>query len=390
MSLLDAPDITVGPPLNNHLNAHNSTIQSRTRLIDICTNSGYMTNSFRLHKYDIPSRAPRTFMSMLLLLLAGDIARNPGPPVAPMYPCGVCQLAVNWSHKAIACDACDVWVHKSCASLDSAAYESVENVSDAPWKCYCCNSINVLLFTYHAFNLDVSNNYSILAGIPGNDSVYMSSIASPTEQFTPKTHSSPTVLLTDAELSEPSQSDILTPDALLPSSIRHSRGSRLSSSMPNQVPGNLRIGVVDINGMRGKRAELAELVNSTRADIFVITETKIDNTMNPSEFLPRHFNGSIHRNRNAHGGGVMLAMKKGIIAEEVELKASKSGEITCAKIHLAKANPLYVCAYYRPPSDATESLDNLESALEELHTITARNPKSGIIMAGDFNTRDID
>ena len=136
--------------------------------------------------------------------------------------------------------------------------------------------------------------------------------------------------------------------------------------MPNQVPGNLRIGVVNINGMRGKRAELEELVNSTQADILVITETKIDNTMNPSEFLPRHFDGSIYRNRNAHGGGVMLAMKKGIIAEEVELKASKSGEITCAKIHLAKANPLYVCAYYRPPSDATESLDNLESALEEI------------------------
>ena len=150
---------------------------------------------------------------------------------------------------------------------------------------------------------------------------------------------------------------------------------------PNQVPGNLRIGVVNINGMRGKRAELAELVNSTQADILVITETKIDNTMNPSEFLPRLSDGSIQRNINAHGDGVMLAMKKGIIAEEVEFKASKSGEITCAKIQLAKANPLYVCAYYRPPSNATESLDILESALEELHTIIARNPKPGIIVA---------
>ena len=202
MSLLDAPDITVGPPLNNPLNVRNPTIQSKTRLIDICTNSGYMTNSFRLHKYDILSCAASTFMSMLLLLLAGDIAKNPGHPVAPMYPCGVCQLAVNWSHKAIACDACDVWVHKSCASLDSAAYESLENVSDAPWN--CCNSVNVLSFTYHAFNLDVSNNYSILVGIPGDDTVYMSSIASHTEQFTPKTHSSPSVLFTYAELSEPS------------------------------------------------------------------------------------------------------------------------------------------------------------------------------------------
>ena len=138
--------------------------------------------------------------------------------------------------------------------------------------------------------------------------------------------------------------DVPTPDASLPASIRHSRGSRLSSSMPNQIPGSLCIGVVNINGMRGKRAELAELVNSTQADILVITETKIDNTMNPSEFLPRHFDCSIHRNRNAHGGGVMLAMKKGIIAEVIELKPSKSGEITCAKIHTGKSEPpVHLC-----------------------------------------------
>ena len=131
-----------------------------------------------------------------------------------------------------------------------------------PWKCCCCNSINCHLPTTHLFYRCKQQLLYAGRNTWWRFWVYVFH-NTPTKQFTPKTHSSPTVLLTDAELSELSQSDVLTPDASLPLSIRHSRGSRLSSSMSNQVPGNLRIGVVNINIMRRKIVELAELVNST-------------------------------------------------------------------------------------------------------------------------------
>ena len=122
----------------------------------------------------------------------------------------------------------------------------------------------------------------------------------------------------------------------------------------------------------------------------VITETKLDNTKSPSEFLPKNYEVPAHRNHSSHGGGVLIATKRGIVADEVPLKASENGEIVCTKIAIAKAIPLYICAFYRPPSDPTDSLSNLQSALEELAELTKNSPKSSVIVAGDFNARDID
>ena len=74
----------------------------------------------------------------------------------------------------------------------------------------------------------------------------------------------------------------------------------------------------------------------------------------------------------------------------VSLEASTSGEIACVRIAIAKSSPLYIVAYYRPPSDDTESIDSLQRAMEELADITKNSPQSTIIVAGDFNARDID
>ena len=116
----------------------------------MCTNTCYATNMYRLHKADMGNKHPSSFASMILLLLSGDIASNPGPANS-MFPCGVCQLAVTWSQKAVACDACSVWLHISCASIGSTSYDQQENMS---WKCYCCRSQNISSFVLNAYNLN--------------------------------------------------------------------------------------------------------------------------------------------------------------------------------------------------------------------------------------------
>ena len=110
----------------------------------------------------------------------------------------------------------------------------------------------------------------------------------------------------------------------------------------------------------------------------------------PSEFFPKNYAVDIHKPRDENGGGVLIAIKKGIVADEVTLKASSTGEIVCARIKLAKSDPLYVLAFYRPPDDTVDSLKCLESVLEELSKLSQKHPKSTIILGGDFNARDID
>ena len=86
----------------------------------------------------------------------------------------------------------------------------------------------------------------------------------------------------------------------------------------------------------------------------------------------------------------MVAFRKDIVAEEVSLSAGRDGELVCAKITMAKAQPLYICAYYRPPKDTATALDSLELALQELQEKCENNPRTCIIVAGDFNAPGID
>ena len=69
---------------------------------------------------------------------------------------------------------------------------------------------------------------------------------------------------------------------------------------------------------------------------------------------------------------------------------SSSGEIVCARIAMAKTSPMYICAYYRPPNETSDSLDILQRALDEINDLTKNNHKSTIVVAGDFNAGDID
>ena len=104
---------------------------------------------------------------------------------------------------------------------------------------------------------------------------------------------------------------------------------------------------VNANSVKGKRAEIAELCNSTRPDVMVVTETKIDNTINAAEFFPRNYQVAVRRDRSAQGGGVLIATKNGIVVDEVSLEASTSGEIACVRIAIAESSPLYIVAYHQ-------------------------------------------
>ena len=211
-----------------------------------------------------PPNTPRASACLLLLLVAGDIAKNPGPATGAMFPCGVCQLQVSWTQKAVACDNCDVWHHKTCASMNSTQFDGIENTQ---WQCHCCRSVNNMSFTFQSFNLSTHSNNSdlLLHNTHGDDSVFLknSTIVSPTEEggFTPIHASSPI----NREEESRGQTESTT----------SSNGEPTNSLLTPEERNSLRIGTVNANSIKGKRAELAELVESTKVDILIISETKL-------------------------------------------------------------------------------------------------------------------
>jgi hypothetical protein len=97
----------------------------------------------------------------ILLILGGQVELNPGPKAK--YPCQICNRAVKWGQKGIACDNCDLWYHQTCMSMNSDTYLRLANTSIA-WLCKVRNTPNHNSVLYTLIMSD-DNQFSSLSGI---------------------------------------------------------------------------------------------------------------------------------------------------------------------------------------------------------------------------------
>ena len=70
-----------------------------------------------------------------LLLLAGDIEKNPGPA---RFPCTVCRKPVKRNQRGIECSKCAHWTHAKCGGVSPEEYVKVGEREDEPWLCPTC------------------------------------------------------------------------------------------------------------------------------------------------------------------------------------------------------------------------------------------------------------
>ena len=64
----------------------------------------------------------RVYITLLMLLLSGDVQLNPGPRHADIFPCGFSQKPVTWSTPGICCGNWEVWFHCPCVDIGSQEY----------------------------------------------------------------------------------------------------------------------------------------------------------------------------------------------------------------------------------------------------------------------------
>lgn len=145
-----------------------------------------------------------------------------------------CQLSVNFEHKrAICCDECSIWYHSQCIedSINKVDIELLQHLSIA-WLCAKCNTPNIDSFTYHSYELEISNRFSVIS------SLQTSSIPSIDSSFSPTAFSSP------------------KPSRYL-SSISSTCAEPTVTIAPRQ---NLRVLTMNCQSIRNKRTDFAECI----------------------------------------------------------------------------------------------------------------------------------
>ena len=280
--------------------------------------------------------------------------------------------------KAICCDTCDIWFHKTCVSMTSSVYSELNSTEN--WFCYRCHFTNCDTFHSYKFAVPTSNSFSVLANSEAEE-VFIS----PLPQH-PKAHSSPLGTTT-------------TPAAHIPSyttSTSSASGNNTSANchLPNKGE-NWTTLVININSIFGKAAAFQDMLQYVKPDAVIITETKLRPDISTAEVIPSDLGYTVDRRDRSDerlngGGGVILLIKSCYASTEVTPEdTDRTCELIWVEVEMRDHKKLLVSSFYRRPGD--RSVDHLESLHSSLSRVQSRyrSPNQPIIMGGDYNLPDI-
>ena len=286
----------------------------------------------------------------------------------------------------IACDGCDIWFQQSCADLGTSAYNQLSNISTS-WTCYRCNCINQSSRRFHSYEIETSNLFDPLSSLSDHTTNQSQSVSSLASHFSPTTFSTRTRSSYTTGHQGSQHSRLLSRATFSPAGTSC---SGLRSPCIHQAPkNNLHVIVANCNSVASKSAELANLVDYTEPDILLLTETKLDNRVSSSEFLPQGYTCASRLDRNRSGGWVMIMTRSSLQAESIMIK-DVSCETTWASVTLADNKKLVAGVFYCQPNSSTEQVEQLELAIEQVTHKLRNNNNITYILGGDFNTGDID
>ena len=276
-----------------------------------------------------------------LLILCGDISSNPGPNWK--YPCGVCLKPVKINQKGLLCDSCESWYHARCCSINDDLYNDLAN-SSCSWICCVCGSPNFSSSLLSNFEISIDNSFSLLSS-----SSSMESLSPP-----PPITSSPTIM---------------------------------EKSTTNRSKSQLKAMVINCNGLKGpsRYTEFQALIDHHNPDIILGTESKLPKDIPTYSVFPSNYS-IFRKDRDAHGGGVFLALKSDIVCVECP-KFDTNCEIIWCSVKFNNYKKLYLASFYRPPSSPPEVLDRLQESINCVFESNQRHPN--IVIGGDFNLGDI-
>ena len=117
---------------------------------------------------------------------------------------------------------------------------------------------------------------------------------------------------------------------------------------------NISLLNVNTQSISAKKLEFQYMVEDAKPDIIVACETWLKPNINSSEFMPPGYDPPFRNDRADGYGGVMIAIKTGLVAERTSIMSPC--EMVGVKIQTAQPHPLVVLKYSQeipkqPPVD---------------------------------------
>jgi len=193
----------------------------------------------------------------------------------------------------------------------------------------------------------------------------------------------PTVQVTHLRVPDPRHQSAHRPKtdcARMTSSKSTNTNDCYSNHIKNTKPSNLNLAIINCRSVCNKQAELNVFLALQNIDIFIGTESHLDNSILNSEVFPNTYN-TYRCDRNRHGGGVFILIRKTIPSSELYTTNSDI-EIVWAHIHQKSKQDVILGSFYCPPGSSISVLEELQASVSQ---IKQSFPTAKIILGGDFN-----
>lgn len=293
------------------------------------------------------------------LLIMHDTELNPGPSTIEddtSAPCGSCGELVTWDHDGVGCDRCHQWYHIDCQNMAKHIYVGLH--SNISWECLNCGLPNFcptyFRSTRSLHSLASPNQFNSISNSAQNGSLNSSSnlrspghpLAASSPKIQGKTHNKPKRRPT------------------------RTAGKKGKTRAKLTIKNNIRVLTVNCQSISPKKGEFQVLVDSTKPDVVIATETWLqegkhhDGEIGEANRFSSEF--KIYRKDRKDGyGGVFVAVSQNLISARVEVLETE-GEIVWVKVNIAGTKDLYIAGCYRPhvqdEKGHKEIIDSVEKA----------------------------
>ena len=328
-----------------------------------------------------PSKGTNLF---ILIILAGDIEMNPGP----RFQCGLCKKYCKASDRLLECEECEKRFHASCSNLSDNELLRIES-GDGAWYCTNCKAdcglcSGAVLKGHKAVQCDncdmwIHNECSFIA-----ETQYETVNNTNCTWICPKCEF---FNFSDSFFGE--QVNVETENRFVPlTKVKKDRSSPCGTNKSSFISG-LKFISMNINSIRGKKLELLAFLDFHQPHVVAIQETKIDSSIATSELFPETCPYSVYRkDRNIHGGGVMLLVHKDISHMPIT-ELENDSESIWVKVFANKTSH-FVASWYRPPGSTSEEFQLFREQLDYIRTHHKGKKLPSAHVLGDFNFKDID
>ena len=328
-----------------------------------------------------PSKGTNLF---ILIILAGDIEMNPGP----RFQCGLCKKYCKASDRLLECEECEKRFHASCSNLSDNELLRIES-GDGAWYCTNCKAdcglcSGAVLKGHKAVQCDncdmwIHNECSFIA-----ETQYETVNNTNCTWICPKCEF---FNFSDSFFGE--QVNVETENRFVPlTKVKKDRSSPCGTNISSFISG-LKFISMNINSIRRKKLELLAFLDFHQPHVVAIQETKIDSSIATSELFPETCPYSVYRkDRNIHGGGVMLLVHKDISHMPIT-ELENDSESIWVKVFANKTSH-FVASWYRPPGSTSEEFQLFREQLDYIRTHHKGKKLPSAHVLGDFNFKDID